>query len=482
LSRELSLSGKNNCRLNGRMTTASLIKNIAEYIIDIHGQHDNQSLLRKESHIELLDLFAGERIQNVKKEYLELLQKQKDIKKNLLKYSGNMEQRQKKAELLKFQVDEIKKANLKQNEEEELNEQRMLLVNSEKLLDVLAESYEILYSGYEREQSSFEGINKAITEFKDIQDIGSKFKDILKRLEDVSIQLQDVSEDIRNERDNLEFDPKMLEQVEERIDFIYGLERKYGNSIKEILEYSENASRELESLEKSEETVAMLMKELTGINNKLYEKACEINEERCKASELLEKEIGQQLNDLEMKKARFKVNINFNNEIDKNGERKFTNNGLDRVEFLISPNIGEPLKSLSKIVSGGEMSRIMLAIKNILAGVDEIPVLIFDEIDSGISGKVSQRIGEKLCNISTNHQVICVTHLAQIACMADRHFQIDKTSDSRKTTTKVSRLNSEQTKNEIARILGGTRITEITLKHAEEMIHEALNYKNALHT
>lgn len=477
ISREFTLSGKNTCRVNGKMATVSMLKEIGERIIDIHGQFDNQSLLRTENHIELLDSFGGGQIGILKREYSSLLAEYKGIKSKLNEISGDKRERERKIDLLQFQIDEIKKARLKTGEEEELNKQRLILANSEKIINALSYAYDLLFSSGNNKSSASDGINAALSELNNITRIDEKFGDIIKRLEDLSYQLEDIIHDIREERDNIEYNPELLEQIEERLDLIFKLKRKYGSSIEEVLEYCKKIQYDLEEILRSAEIANELNQQLEVLDDKLYRLAQQINSERLKAIKLLEDKIGDELNDLEIKRAQFKVNIEFDDTVDANGERKYTQNGLDKVEFLISPNAGEPLKPLSKIASGGEMSRIMLAIKTILADVDKIPTLIFDEIDIGVSGRAAQKVGEKLSYISRKHQVICVTHLAQIACMADNHFLIEKISDRNITRTQVKKLAAAAVKSEIARIIGGATISEITKKHAEEMLKNAQELK-----
>jgi DNA repair protein RecN (Recombination protein N) len=477
ISREFNLAGKNICRINGKMATVSMLKEIGEWIIDIHGQFDNQSLLRTDSHIKLLDLFGGEKIEQLKHNYLNILADYKSIKGKLKEISGNIGERERRIDLLRFQIEEITNAALQPDEEEKLNKQRVVLSNSEKIIQALSSAYEFLLSGNNIKSSASDNLNEALSELNGIAKLGENLSDIRKRLEEVSYQLDDITEEIRKERDNVEYNPDMLESIEERLDFIFKLKRKYGISISEIQNYCKKSELELQELNDCEGAINRLNSRLKLLNEELYKSACLLNAERKKAAEILENEITVELNDLEMKKAKFKVNIEFDEQMEINNERKYTQNGLDRIEFLISPNTGEPLKPLSKIASGGEMSRIMLAIKTILADVDEIPTMIFDEIDIGVSGRAAQRVGEKLSFISKNHQVLCVTHLAQIASMADNHYLIEKFSNEESTETKVQRLKGNCIRDEIARILGGSNISDITLKHAEEMLENAKKIK-----
>jgi DNA repair protein RecN (Recombination protein N) len=480
LSREFSISGKNTCRVNGKLVTVSVLKEIGERLIDIHGQHDNQSLLRTESHIDLLDAFVGEDLEKLKQNYSTLLHQYREFKSRLKSLSGDKGERERKIDLLKFQIEEIRKARLKTAEEEELNKQRLFLSHAEKIINALSNAYELLYGGTDVKSSASDNLNGAAAEIHTIVRLDEKFGAIGKKLEELSYQLEDVMEDIRSRRDSVEYSPKLLEQIEERLDLIFKLKRKYGASVEEVLAYCRKIEQELELMTNSEEAAQKLQEEIRKTSEKLYAICSEMNRKRREAAAVLESRIGTVLEDLEMKKARFKVEIVFDDMGDGQGEKKFQGRGLDKVEFLISANVGEPLKPLSKIASGGEMSRIMLAIKTILADVDCVPTLIFDEIDIGISGKVAQKVGEKLDFISAGHQVVCVTHLAQIACMADDHYLIEKIADQESTRTQVTELREQELAREIARMIGGISTSDITMKHAEEMLTsaKALKQKN----
>jgi DNA repair protein RecN (Recombination protein N) len=477
ISREFTLAGKNSCRINGKMVTVSMLKELGSRLIDVHGQHDNQSLLRTESHIDLLDSFGASRINDLKDKYTALLGEYKNIKGKIRSLAGDKNDREKKMDFLRFQIDEIKKSKLKIGEDEELNRQRNVLSNAERIIEALSGVYENIFSGNNIKSSVYDSLSDAISQLNSISKLDEKYGKLSAKLEEISYQLDDVVEQIRKERDNTEYSPDLLEQVEERLDLIVRLKKKYGATIEEVLEYLKKSEIEYDEIIKSDEIVNELNKRLLSTSYELCSIAAQLNDERNKAAQILETQIGKELEELEMKKAQFKVSIEFNSEKDENDEYKFWVNGLNKVEFLISPNAGEPLKPLSKIASGGEMSRIMLAIKTILANVDDIPTLIFDEIDIGISGKAAQKVAEKLSIISGNHQVLCVTHLAQIACMADEHFQIEKQSADNLTKTSVQRINGKEIKNEIARILGGSNISDITLKHAEEILGNAKKFK-----
>ncbi len=472
LSREITQSGRNTCRVNGKMAPASFMKAIGERLIDIHGQHDNQSLLKTEHHIELLDAFAGDTILSIKHEYSELLEQYRNVRAGLKELSGDPGERERKMDLLRFQIDEIKKARLKPGEEEELNKERLLLNNSEKIAGALSAVYDILISGEEAGRPAMDALQQSLTSLGMISRLDSCYEEMQARLQDIIYQLDDLASEARKIRENTEFDPARIEEIGERLDLIYKLKRKYGAGIDDIFHFCENAERQLEELEKSEDTARRLSDMKTKLEDQLYQTSCKLNSERLRAAEVLESRIGQQLEELEMKKAEFKVDIQFDMAAVGTTGRKYGPNGLDRVEFLISPNAGEPVKPLAKIASGGEMSRVMLAIKTILAEVDSIPTMIFDEIDTGISGRAAQRVGEKLSFISGQHQVLCVTHQAQIACAADNNYLIEKISGSSSTKTIVTKLDTENKIKEIARLIGG-ETTETSLKYAAELINNA---------
>ncbi|NLI58926.1 MAG: DNA repair protein RecN [Clostridium sp.] len=476
ISREFTRSGKNTCRINGKISTVSMLKNFGERLIDVHGQHDNQSLLRSDSHIDLLDSFAGEKMHKLKEEYAVHLDSYKKIKKKIFELMGNGGERERKIDLLKYQIDEIQSADLKIDEEQQLEKEKEILLNSEKIVKVFSNAYEILGSGSKTGEAVLDRINDVVFEINEIKEFDETYAEIAKRLESVVYELEDIVSEVRAKRDGIEFDANALEQIEERLGVIYRLKKKYGNSIEEILDFMEGAQKQLDEIINNGEILKKLNADLERENEILYNLAKEMNNERKKAAKLIEDKICSELDVLEMKNAKFQVKIEFDERENKD-EINYKQNGLDKVEFLISTNPGEPLKPLSKIASGGEMSRIMLAIKTILANVDEIPTLIFDEIDIGISGKAAQRVGERLSFISKNHQVISVTHLAQIACMADYNYYIEKITEKQKTKTNVTRLEGDGVKKEIARIIGGENISEITLKHAEEMLEASRKFK-----
>ncbi len=472
VSREISLSGKNACRINGRLVNVSTLKQVGELLIDIHGQHDNQSLLKTETHIELLDAFGGAALGKYKAEYFELFEEYKSVRSKIQGLVGDKGEIARRMDMLKFQIDEIKNAKLKKGEDENLNKQRQVLVNSEKIMSSIISSYGLLNED-NNGKSAMYILNKTLQELSNVCKYDEGVIPISEKLESVIYQLEDICGDILEKRDGAEFDPEELSRIDERIDIIARLKRKYGYTIDEIIEFYEKSKTEYQELLQSESLIEELNKQLAELTKKLSLCSNHLHMEREKAAQILEKNITDELENLEMKNSEFKVNLLYSENT-----TNFTKNGLDCAEFLISSNIGEPLKPLSKIASGGEMSRIMLAIKTILANVDSIPTLIFDEIDTGISGKAAQKVGEKLSYISKNHQVLCVTHLSQLACMADNHLLIEKNSNGENTFTTVRSLNSKGRIEEIARIIGGSDITTLAIKHADELIKAAKIFKS----
>ncbi|OPX43429.1 DNA repair protein RecN [Ruminiclostridium hungatei] len=475
LSREISLSGKNTCRVNGRLVNVSMLKQIGELLLDIHGQHDNQSLLKTDTHIELLDAFGGAAIETVKNEYIALYSQYKAVRSRLGVLAGDKGEMARRMDMLNFQIDEIRNAKLKAGEDEKLLSKRQVLANSERIMNSIVKAYELLNEGNDSGKPALYNSNKALQELSAILKYDSELNAVSDKLESVIYQLEDICEDLRIRRESDEFSPEELSRIDERLDIISRMKRKYGGSVEEVLEFLEKSRKEYDELLRSESLIEELNKQLAVLEQKLFDGAVKLNAQREKAVRVLEKNVTDELENLEMKNSSFKVQLNYNET-----DRSFTKNGLNTAEFLISSNVGEPLKPLSKIASGGEMSRIMLAIKTILANVDAIPTLIFDEIDTGISGKAAQKVGEKLSYISKTHQVLCVTHLSQLACMADNHLYIEKISDGESTRTTVRRLDHEGRVQEIARIIGGSDTTALALKHSEELIEAAELFKRKI--
>lgn len=476
LSRELNQSGRSICRINGKVVTTSVLKSIGNYLIDIHGQHEHQSLLDEDSHIDMLDIFGGNELNKLKIEVRQVYFKVVDIKHELEAQMGDDRERERKLDLLNFQVKEIDAAKLRIGEEEDLLKHKVILNNANKLFTVLSNAYNILYQS-EEGQPIFDELGKILSELHSITNIDDKLLDIYKIVENSYYLLEEAILEVRNYRDKIDFNPELIDEVEMRLDTISRLKRKYGSTVKDVLEYREKKYKEIQDIINSEEIIAVLKEHLKKESEQLYILSKHLSDIRKKVGDKLQKDIINELKFLGMEKSKFKVNFT----ISKNdGQVSFNEKGMDIITFLISTNPGEPEKPLARIASGGEISRIMLALKTVLAHSDRIPSLIFDEIDTGISGRAAQAVAEKLGQISANHQVICVTHLPQIASMAGTHFYISKSTTSGKTNTKVLKLYGDKRVMEVARMLGGAKLTDLTLKHAEEMISIAQNIKKKI--
>ena len=455
VSREINSNGRNMCKINGRMVTVNELKNFMSKFIEIHGQNDNQSLLDNKFHLKYLDGFIGEELLKYKQEYKENYTRYIEIKQELKANYGDEKERERKLDLLKYQFNEIEEADLKEKEEEELEEKRKIMLNSEKISNSLNEADEAIG------ESSIDSINLAIRAMEKIDGIDTKYEAITSNLKNIYYDLQELSRDISNEKEDIYFDEQERNEVEERLDLIYSLKRKYGNNILEILNYKEEIEKEIQHIENLDDYNRKLKKELKKIKEKMTKLAINIHNLRKEYAKVLGININKILEDLEMKNAKINIHVDYK-------EEEFFENGKDEIEFYITTNLGEDEKQLSKIASGGEMSRIMLAIKKVLADTDKMPVLIFDEIDTGISGKAANAVAEKLNSISKNHQVLCISHLPSIAASADYNYFISKKVLNDRTNTNIKLLNEEETIKEIARISSG-EINEATIQYATQL-------------
>ena len=455
VSREIYTNGRNLCKINGRLVTVNELRNFMKNIIDIHGQLDNQTILEPSSHIEYLDNFSGKELIKLKEQYLEQYTKYNDIKNELKNNYGDEKEKQRKLDLLKYQVNEIETANLKIGEDNELELIRSKILNSEKISENLNQA------DIQIGENAIDDISNAIRALEKIENIDEKYQEKLNNLKSIYYDLQELSRDITSLKNEVEFNEEERQEVEGRLDLIFSLKRKYGNNIEEILSYNEDVKEEIEKIENLENYIITLKNEQKVIEEEMQEICSKMNEIRCKKARILENQINIELKDLEMKNARFEIKIEYN-------KAEFNENGLDKVEFFIRTNIGEDAKPLIKIASGGEMSRIMLAIKNVLADVDKVPILVFDEIDTGISGIAANSVAEKMKRIAGKHQVLSVTHLAPIAAKGDYNYYIYKEVNQNQTKTKVKLLTEEETIKEIARIASGD-VTEIAIQHAKEL-------------
>ena len=454
ISREVYSNGRNTCKVNGNLVTVSELKRIMSKIIDIHGQHDNQNLLDNTKHIMYLDSFIGDELFKMKQEYQEYFNKYNEIKNKLKNNYGDETEKTRRLNLLRYQYNEIDVANLKIGEDLELEEKHNIMMNSEKLKENLEEIDENINS------NAIEYISNSIRCLEKIEDYGEIYKSKLAELKSIYYELQETARDLSSLKDEANFDEYERDEVERRLDIIFSLKRKYGNSIEEILEYKSKLAEEIEQIENVEEINKKLRIEQKEIESKMNNLCNLMNEKREKYGIILSEKINNELKDLEMPNACFSIKIE--------KEASFNINGNDKIEFAISPNIGEESKELIKIASGGEMSRIMLAIKTVLADIDEVPILVFDEIDTGISGKAAKAVAEKMKIISNKHQTLCITHLPAIAAQGKNNFYIYKEVTNGKTRTKIKKLNEQEIIFEIARISNGD-ITDVAIENAKEL-------------
>mgnify|MGYP000886169884 FL=1 len=454
VSREINTSGKNLCKINGRLVTVTELRNFMKNIIDIHGQYDNQTLMDSEFHTKYLDKFIGTTMSNKLKEYQDLYNEYKKLNAMLKNNYGDDMEKRRKLDLLKYQYKEIKGAKLKNGEDEQLEEKRKIMMNSEKV----AEALNLVSSNLEG--TVIDVVNESIRAFEKIENVDERYSQKLSELKNIYYEVQELSRDVCSMNEDTYFDENERNQVEERLDEIYSLKRKYGNTIEEILKYQDELESEINRIENLDEENQKTKEKIQNLTQEMNEICEKITKERKEKSIILNGKINNELKELEMKNARFTASVIEDEE--------FSMNGKSHTEFMIATNLGEEAKKLDKIASGGEMSRIMLAIKTVLSDIDEVPVLIFDEIDTGISGKAANSVGIKLKRIAQSHQVLIVTHLAPIAAKGEYNYYIYKEVKNEKTNTKIKLLNEEETLKEIARISSG-EVTEIAMSHAREL-------------
>ncbi|BFN04879.1 DNA repair protein RecN [Clostridium tetani] len=472
VSRESFQSGKSITKVNGRSILISQLKKITETLLDIHGQHENQNLLDSSNHINYLDYFQEKKIKKPLKEYNLIYEKIKDIEKKIKELSGQNSDREKIVDFLKFQIEEINGANLKEEEEKELEEKFKLLSNSEKFTKVLNYSYEVLKNGEENGNSVIDTLDLVIRELASIEKDMNHIEKVNKSLENIYYVLEENINEIRNLKDNIYYDEEELNIINSRLYQIGALKKKYAPTIFEILEYKDKLEKQYEELVHSEKIIEELNKKRIILIKDIKKIALELHAIREEGAIDLEQKVKKELDYIGLEKSTFRVSVELREE--------FKEQGMDGVQFLISTNPGEPLKPLEKIVSGGELSRIMLALKTVFVDKDKIPSVIFDEIDTGISGRVAQSVAEKMYSISQKHQVFCVTHLPQISCFSDTHYLVSKKVKENKTYTIIEKLDSSGKNEELAKMIGGSEVTDLTLKHAEEMIFIANKKKESL--
>lgn len=469
ISREIHANGRSISRLNGRVVTLTMLNDITSNLVDIHGQHEHQSLLNVDNHIKLIDSFGDKKLTSLLDEINKNYKKLNSEKKKLKELSLNNMERDREIDLLRYQLDEIESANLLDYNEEECIKEYTIISNVNEIRYNLAEVKEIINSDDYNHISVLDSINKTISKIDEIKDFDNELERYVNILEDIVFQLEDLSRDMMNYIDGLEFNEERLVFLEDRLNIVNNLKKKYGNTVEEILQYKERIKNRLEILTNIEEEIKKTEKQISFIEKELMKYCTGLTNIRKTLGKNLEVLVTKELQELNMNNVVFKIS---HNKLD-----YFSPNGWDKIEFLISTNKGEDLKPLHKIISGGEMSRIMLAFKSILADADNIPCIIFDEIDSGISGRTAQIVGEKIKMISKNHQVISISHLPQIAALADTHFVIEKKISKNHTKTIVRKLDNDERIDELARLLGGVDLTNTTRLHAKEMLEMSKKLK-----
>ena len=459
IQREGYLDGKNVCRVNGTLVTVSILRKLGIQLINIHGQHDSASLFDENNHLQFLDAFAEN--QSLIDEYAEKFSQVSQLRKEIERLHMDESEKLRRMETLRYQINEISKANLQAGEDEALEQRRKVLQNAEKLSDGIHTAVDCLYGGDDTDGASAL-LAEAERELARLVRYTDAYNELHDKVADLMYQVQDVAEELRYARDDLSYSADELEQIESRLDVIHRLRRKYGATCEDILNYLDDAQKELDEIEFADDHVERLKLKCQKAEEQAWDAAIALREQRKRAAEELSARILTELAQLDMPKVQFSCNFT---------ETELTPIGADTVAFYMSANAGEALKPMSKVASGGELARIMLAMKNVLAEQDQVATLIFDEVDTGVAGRAAQKVAEKLRSVAKTKQVLCVTHLPQLAALANTHLLIAKEERQGRTYTSVTPLDLEGRKRELARIIGGANITETTLKSAEEMLN-----------
>lgn len=470
IRRKMSVDGKNECRINGRISTLSILKGLTELLVDIHGQHEHQSLLKSANHIKLLDDIGAAKIAKVKVDVANYHAEYVSLKRELSRF-GDESERERKLDILTFQIDEIEKADVKDGEEDELLQARKRIRNMEKILSALGEAKNTL-DGYDSNSVSA-SIKNSSSLLGTISAYDDSIGPLIDRLDDAKIEIKDIADTLSDMLEKLDFDARSAEKIEERLEVVRNILHKYGGNFDNLQRFYEDAKKEAELLSGAAQTVEELQDRIETAKKNLEKSARKLTELRHEVANKFESDLTRELKDLGMGGSTFKVDFVTTDDVD-----QISANGADTIEFLFSANVGEPMKPLAKIISGGEMSRFMLAFKNIVAGVDGIGTMVFDEIDTGISGNISAVVSEKMCNISRDRQVIAVTHMPSLAAMADNHYLIAKSTENGKTLTHINLL--EDDTDEVARLIGGNDYSQFAVPHAKEMKAWADRYKKSL--
>lgn len=473
ITRQVNINGKNSVQINNCHTTMAILRQLGELLVDIHGQHANQALLKPIKQLSLIDMYDGDAIQKQKEAYLEKYYQWLQIKQKLADSKINTQEMAQRLDMLKWQINEIENAKLILDEDEKLESEIKVLANVEKISLLTQDAYKLLYEGENGKFAILSSLSQVRKDLENLAQYDENMAKVHQILDEAYFQIQDSADEIRSYGESIDYNPQKLDMMQSRLNDIDKLKRKYGNTIEEILNYLAKAKEELTYIENYDDNLAKLEQKLSLLAKDVSQEALILHELRQKSAKALEMAIMKELASLSMADAKLVINLTLNND--------FTENGADDVEVLFSANLGEDLKSLAKIVSGGELSRIALALKTITAKKDDIDLMVFDEVDTGVGGKTAQMMAEKIARIALYRQVICITHLPQIAAMADAHLYISKETKNNKTFTTIDEINYDAKLAEIARMSSGIDLTQASLENAEEMLTNARKRKELLH-
>jgi len=468
LQREIHADGRNICRINGRPATVAQLREIGTCLLNIHGQHDGQQLLDEEQHILYLDSFG--RVQPILDTYRDAYHRLAELRRKIQALQMDEAEKARRLDTLRYQITELERAELQRGEEEELLSRRNFLRNSEKFISAVSEA-DYCLNGDDSASGALNLVSQARDAISSIRNLDESYGAIYERLSAVYSEVYDLSDILRDRRDSFDFSPNELDEVEGRLDQLYRLKKKYGPSVEDMLDYLDRCRTELNEINDADDTLIELERQCTKAEKTARDEAEKLSRARHEAADALSAQILTELSQLDMGKIQFTVDFT---------ETELAENGMDAVQFLMSANAGEALKPIHKIASGGELARIMLAMKNVLSEQDQVGTMVFDEVDTGVSGRAAQKVAEKMARISRRKQVLCVTHLPQLAAMADTHFSVEKGESGGRTYTKVSQLDRQQRREELARLTGGSHVTETMLSGAEELLRQAEEYRNTL--
>lgn len=468
LQREIQTDGKNVCRVNGRPVTVGQLRALGARLLNIHGQHDGQQLLDEEQHIVYLDSFG--RLESLINTYAEKYKHFTDIRRQIGALQMDEAEKARRVDTLQYQIEELRRAKLTPGEEEELTAQRGMLRNAEKFLDAVAGA-DYALNGDDSGGGALSALRQAQDTLSGVRHLDDAFGQLYERLGEAYSEVYDIAATVEDKRGELDVSPGELDRVESRMDLLYRLKKKYGATVEDMLDYQARCEAELAQIEDAGDTLARLEQALSKAEKEARQAAQALSDARKAAAEQLTSQILAELQQLDMGKIRFAVNF---------AEKPLDSDGMDTVRFLMSANVGEELRPIHKIASGGELARIMLAMKNVLSEQDQVGTMVFDEVDTGVSGRAAQKVAEKMARISRRKQVLCVTHLPQLAAMADTHFSVEKGERGGRTYTEVRRLDREQRRRELARLTGGSHVSQTMLDGAEELLVQAEKFRAEL--